>query len=466
MAIAARSSNHCWKRWGTVLLASALVLSVAELACRQAAAQIVGGGVLLQQAVGGISIRADGLVENAGRDVEGKLSQLRQDALKNIPLDFKAAAPLRKISLRALEAAIRQSLDTQKPLAEEMLVLGGLQQVRYVLAYPEQKDIVLVGPADGWKVDARGNVVGATNGRPVMLLDDLLVALRTAATSARGGITCSIDPTAEGRQQLRSYLSKHSTVGGDPEAIGNGIEQALGRQQISFSGVPATSHFAVVLLAADYRMKRLAMNFEPSPVRALPSFLSMLSGTGRGMSNAAQRWWLEPKYESVLRDASGLAWELDGGSVRCMTEEEFLQADGSREQSGKASPLAQKWADLMTQHYNELAVAEPVFGDLRNCMDLAVVGAIVARIRFQEPQACSLPLLLDDAVVKTVDLPVARQVDSKTSMLKKGRNWIFSASGGVKIPSWGLVEKARTSDAPAAVRAKAVPGPDAKWSWN
>ena len=36
--------------------------------------------------------------------------------------------------------------------------------------------------------------------------------------------------------------------------------------------------------------------------------------------------------------------------------------------------MAQKWADNMTAHYDELAVAEPVFGDLRNCMQLALVG--------------------------------------------------------------------------------------------
>ncbi|MGD0901288.1 MAG: DUF1598 domain-containing protein, partial [Thermoguttaceae bacterium] len=444
----------------------------------QQGAQILIGGQ--QQAVGGISIRADGLIENAGRDAEGKLRKLWTEAVKNTPVDFQAAAPLRKVSLRGLETAVRQSLDARKPLAEEFLVLGGLQQVRYVLAYPEQKDIVLVGPAEGWKVDARGNVVGATTGRPVMLLDDLLVALRTAATTARGGITCSIDPTAEGMQQVRGYVAKLHTIGSDPEATARNIEQALGRQQISFTGVPPTSHFAGVLLAADYRMKRLAMNFEPSPVRGLPSFLSMLSGTGHGMSNLMQRWWLEPKYESVLRDASGLAWELDGGSVRCKTEEEFLDAGGSRQAQGKASPLAQKWADLMTQHYGELAVAEPVFGELRNCVDLAVVGAIVARIRFQEPEACNLPLLLDASVVKTAELPVATQVDSKTSMLKKGHNWILSASGGVAIQSWwilsasggvaiqswSLVEKARTADAPASARAKSVPVAGAKWSWN
>jgi hypothetical protein len=475
MGTSRHSSTHCRNRWGTALLLSAAVLGTGLLVWAQPAAVVqppvnnnnannglIAGNI---RQVGGISIRADGLVENAGREAEGKLSELRKQVLKNVPADFKAAVPLRKISLRGLEAAIRESLVSGKPLAEEMYVLGGLEQVRYVLAYPEQKDIVLVGPAEAWKVDARGSVVGQASGRPVMLLDDLLVALRTAATTARAGITCSIDPTPEGMEQLRGYVGKLHTIG-NPETTATGIERALGRQQVSFSGVPATSHFAGVLLAADYRMKRLAMNFEPSPVQGLPSFLSMLSPAGHGMNNMMQRWWLEPKYESLLHDASGLAWELDGGSVRCVTEEEFLEAGGQRNRLGKANPLAQKWADLMTQYYSELAVAEPVFGELRNCMELAVVGAIVARIRFQEPDGCGLPLLLDESLLRTAELPPPMQVDSKTSMLKKGRNWVISASGGVAIRSWELVEKARTSDAPAATRAKALAGPSPKWSWN
>ena len=42
---------------------------------------------------------------------------------------------------------------------------------------------------------------------------------------------------------------------------------------------------------------------------------------------------------------------------------------------------------------------------------------------------------------RLLELPVPKQVDSKTSMLKKGRNWVISASGGVAIRSWELVGK-------------------------
>ena len=78
----------------------------------------------------------------------------------------------------------RSTEQRRKPASRcpaELILLGGLQEIRYIFVYPEQKDIVLVGPAEGWKVDERGNIVGKTTGRPVMNLDDLVIALRAAA---------------------------------------------------------------------------------------------------------------------------------------------------------------------------------------------------------------------------------------------------------------------------------------------
>jgi len=238
----------------------------------------------LQRAVGGISIRSDGLIENANVDVLGKLGAERARFVKKAPADLNAAASLRKVSLRGLEEAIEESLKSGKALPQEVILLAGLQDIRYVFVYPDLKDIVLVGFGEGWRTDAHGNVVGMTTGKPVLLLDDLLTALRTAESSARSGISCSIDPTPEGIQRLRAHAATLKTMT-DKKAIASGLEKALGRQQVTFTGVPATSHFASLLVAADYRMKRLAMAFEPSPVQGMPSFLKMYKATGAGMDN-------------------------------------------------------------------------------------------------------------------------------------------------------------------------------------
>ncbi len=418
-----------------------------------------------QPAVGGIWIKSDGLIENAGVETLGKLRAERARLLKSTPADLHAAAPLRKVSLRGLNDAILTALRSGKALPDEVFFLAGLQDVCYLFVYPEEKDIVLVGYGEGWRVDPRGNIVGLTTGKPVLLLDDLLTALRTAASSARMGISCSIDPTPQGIQQLNALAATLTTMT-DQKGIAAGLEKALGRQQVTFSGVPATSHFASVLVAADYRMKRLAMNFEPAPVRGMPSFLQMYRSTSVGVDNSMQRWWLEPQYESVLHSPDGLAWEFNGAGVKCMTEEDFATANGQREHTGKPNPLAQKWADNMTKHYDELAVAAPVFGDLRNCMQLALVGALIAHERLADKAGCDLPALMQDSALKTLELPAPTQVDSRVSMLKHGANWTISASGGVSIFPGEIVRQARQSSAPGEARAKARGLGKSAWHWN
>ena len=416
--------------------------------------------------VGGVAIDAQGVLENVQTDALGQLAKLRADALQKVPAEINVFTDSRKVSLRRLEAAIEQSMKSGKHLPDEIRFLAGLQQIHYVFVYPEQKDIILVGPGEGWKVDARGNMVGITTGRPVMLLDDLLVALRTAQAAAQGGITCSIDPTAEGMARYQNLNSNTQPNNNLPmkQVVAN-ITEALGMQQITVSGVPANSHFAQVLVAADYRMKRLGMNFDPPPAGIkLPSYLHMISANGRSIN--MPRWWLEPRYEPLLRDADGMAWELRGASVKAMTEEDFLTSAGSKEHSGKASPVAQKWADNMTNQFAALAVAEPVFGELQNCMELAIVGALVVKERLTDKAGYSMPFLMNTEELRTAEFNAPKQVPSQASVMKKGKNWIISASGGVAIDSWIIADKTQQSDAVAHIRAKLAPTNDTKWWWN
>jgi hypothetical protein len=113
-----------------------------------------------------------------------------------------------------------------------------------------------------------------------------------------------------------------------------------------------------------------------------------------------------------------------------------------------------------------LAVADPVFGDLRNCMQLALVGALVAHERMADKAGCNLPALMQESTLKTLALPVPAQVDSKVSMVKQGQNWIISASGGINIRPGETARQARESSAPAEARAKALSPARSAWYWN
>jgi hypothetical protein len=342
--------------------------------------------------------------------------------------------------------------------------LAGLQKVQYVFVYPDERDIVLAGFGEGWKMTQRGDVVGATTGRPVLSLDDLLVALRYADQAAQGGISCSIDPTPEGMKRLQAHVASLTTMG-NPQTTARGIEQALGPQLITVGGVPATTHFAHVLVAADYRMKRLGMALDSSPVAGLTSYLQMAKTSGSGMQAVAPRWWLVPNYQPVLVDPAGLAYELRGGSVKCLTEDAVIGANGLQVQAGQTSPAAQRWAEMMTTQYDALSAKEPVFAALQNVMDLALAAALIHKENLAGKAGHALPLLLDNKQLPVDELEAVKRTDSVVSMIPKGSQWVISASGGVQIDSFAAAKNQQTSAEVADARTKAAPaGP--RWWWD
>lgn len=416
-----------------------------------------------QGAVGGVLVGTDGVLQNATVDQTGRLQQLMKQAVEPASVDMEKLTPMRKVSLRKLEAAIQDLVREGKPIPTDIFYLAGLQQIEYVFVYPDQKDIVLAGPAEGWKVGKGGVVVGKTTGRPVMTLDDLVVALRSAEGAQREAISCSIDPRPEGIAQLRQYdRSNPRTFGRPSQERLYQMEQALGPQTISITGVPATSHFARVLVAADYQMKRIAMNFEPSPVRGLPNYMGMIKNTGK----MQPRWWLEPRYESVLRSPNGLAWELKGASVKAMTEDGFFNQDGTRQLTGKVDPMAQRWADIMTKKFDDLAVADPIFGELRNCMELAIAAGLIVREDLPRKAGYSMPTLLKPTAVEVAAFPAPKQIASQASVIKKGNNWIIFTSGGVMVNVPSILKAPKTSESLSSVRTKAESTETASWWWN
>ena len=90
--------------------------------------------------------------------------------------------------------------------------LAGLTRVEYVFCYPDTGDIVIAGPAEAWAAAPSGRMQGVVTGRPVIELQDLIVALRAfpAGGNTKKGpfIKCSIDPTAEGLARMQQFLSE------------------------------------------------------------------------------------------------------------------------------------------------------------------------------------------------------------------------------------------------------------------
>ena len=424
-----------------------------------------GNNAFRNNSVGGISISTTGVVAEPVSKDRNMLLKHRRDDVKAAGEDMNRPVGLRMISLRQLEAAIANARQNNfGELPEEIRYLTGIQRIQYIFLYPEQNDVVIAGPGEGWEVDGNANVVGVTTGRPVILFDDLLIAFRSVNQAREGlGISCSIDPTAEGRRKLNEFLARQTTFS---RGVPAGISRALGPQQITLTGVPEESHFARVMVAADYRMKRYAMELSKAPIAGLPSFLDLMIKDKGKLDNMMPRWWLACNYEPVARSDDGLAWQLRGPGVKAMTEDDFIGADGSTKASGRKNPIAQKWADLFTEKYDELSQKDIVFGELRNLMDLCIVAALVEREDMLATVDCKLPILTDarsDLTHREWNVP--KTVATQCSFRKVGREYLITASGGVQVESWEVAQRTVVDAKVEDIRVKAK-SDGRKWWWN
>lgn len=404
------------------------------------------------RAVGGVIVDASGMLSTATERDLAELRRICEQLASGVADSLRQSVPVRKVSLRQLDQTIGQCLASGQPLPAEVQYLAGLQQIRYVLADPEGNDVLLVGPAEGWKPGPQGMPVGETTGRPVMLLDDLLVALRAVGSDRPEVISCSIDPTQEGLQRLQRFASQ-IPAGASAQAVAVQVQQTLGPQSITVTGVPEDSHFARVMVAADYRMKRLGLSLDPAPVANFPGFVQMVRAGRGGLHNTLPRWWMAPEIEPLGHDADGLTWEIPPARVKTLAESDLLGQSGLQRGAGQTDPATQKWAELMTARYDDLAAAEPVFGQLRNCMELAVVAAVIVTQRLPEKAQVRFAHLLDESAGQTAKLPAPKHVACQAVVFGRSGKTLV-ACGGVQINPWEFVKTAQTNAALAAQRSQ------------
>ena len=458
-----RPGPRC-RRMMVVAIAGA-VIGVACARCEPAAAQGFGGGFGFGGAVGGIAIDADGIVRALDAKASESLAQDRRRALADATIGT-GAAPLRKVSLARVVAAIHAAAEG-RPLPPEVLFLGGLERITHVFVDTDAHDIVLAGPADTPTVDAGGTVVGATSGRPLVHLEDLIVALRAIDAARAGGMKCSIDPTPEGIARLQAFLKTQKTIGPNPDATLVAMQNALGPQRVTVGGVPGDSRFARVLVAADFHLKRLGMGLEPSGIPELPSYLSLVP-PGATSAAVLPRFWLEADYEPLSRDPDELAWRINGRRMRCRTENDLVSADGGRRTGPGAAgqdAQAEKWCGLMTTHYDRVAARQPVFAELVTCVDVAVVAALIHGRQLADRAGLDLSALLDPRLARLPTYDVPTSVPTVAHGLKKGSRWVVSASGGVLFQPWSFAADTTEAGDVAAGRTAAVAARPAAACW-
>jgi len=414
--------------------------------------------------VGGVSVDAQKVVRGEYRSLPQADQDRIRKALTETDADIDSATPLRMISLKGLEQAIATASESGQPLPADVQYMAGLQRLEYVILSPENNDIILAGPGEGWTTNEEGNVVGVTSGMPVLHLQDFMVAMRAVDAARQGqGVSVSIDPTAEGVRKVSEVYARMSreNVRYVSKSLANEIEQAYGPQQVTLTGVPRDSHFSRVLLTADYKMKRLAMGLDESPIRQLPSMMSVIARKRINLNRAAPRMWIEADYQPVAKSKDSNIWQIAGKGVRVQTENEIANAAGQRSASGKKLKVAEDWAKNMTKHYDALSAKVPVFRDLRNVMDMSVIAAIIRSEDLANKVGLEMPLI--GGKIATPSYTVPEKIPSQVSVAD---SYAVQVSGGVLLDSWGAAQNTIVKDEITEIATVAKVATADRWWWN
>ncbi|KAA1258477.1 hypothetical protein LF1_09970 [Rubripirellula obstinata] len=426
-------------------------------------AGLLGGGN--QRAVGGVIIDGSGIVRDANVEEKRELAEMLRAQMDAIGGDLQQADEMRMISLSGLQNAITAAAG--KPLPAEIAFLAGLQRVEYVLVDSENNDIVIGGPAEPWTVREDGSVVGAVSGHPTMRLADLAVAMRGLEQASAEGISCSIEPTPEGRRKLQQLLrGVKLRPGQNPAAMEESMKLAFGPQMIHLTGVPTDSRYARTMVAADFEMKRVAMGLTRSGVDDLPSYIAMSRNAAHG-AGQNPRWWMACDYEELTRSEDGMAWKMSGNRIKTMTEQDLIDQNGAAKGSGKQDKLAQAWADRMNSNLDKLSVQMPIFGELQNVMDMTVLATLIRQEGLAQKAGLDLSVLKgDDSPVKLASYEVPRSVAPQCSFIRGRKGWIVTASGGVDINAFEVVEKQRVDDSISEKTDAKLASKSDRWWWN
>jgi hypothetical protein len=409
----------------------------------------VGGPGSVQGFEGGVYCDAQGTLRRVlEEDRSGRLAGVRRESRSPKSNDEQlapaGAAPLRKISLSRLEKHLERCAAEGKSPSDEMRNLAGLYRIRYVLVYPEERDIVLAGPAGPWRMDSEGRRLNVESGQPVVQLDDLVVVFRSMLAPDGGRFGCSITPTQDGLARTKAFIEESNKTPLKPGQSGgwlNKLRDNLGLQDIEVYGIDPRTRAAQVLVEADYRMKLVGLGLEDG-VLGVKNYLSSITVQPGEPAPPMDvlRWWFTLNYQAVAASAERDVYELRGQGVKVLSENELLTMTGQRVPTGAASPANLSFTTSFTDHFDRLAARYPIYADLRNIFDLALVGALVKAERLLDRVDWQMPVISRPeryavrlgTAPKQVQTVIAHRVVNRTQIL-------VGVSGGVAVNPSGFV---------------------------
>jgi hypothetical protein len=350
----------------------------------------------------------------------------------------------RAVSLKVLQKRLHACMG-DRSCPELLLHFGGLTRIEGYILDRGNEDIIVFGTVDPE--------------RPPLRTEDFVIALRNALlkyAEMQGNTIietppgCSIDMNPKIAVRLQAQ-AESLMAGSSFEDVERVIDQwntvCKGPQQVRVLGIPFDTRFAKVMVDADYYMKRIVDGSVDLGIEGLVSLVDMTMTAIREdvihnrpisvVINPMNRFEFYPGENMYMYD-DGIV-EITECPVTLITEIEYLTRSGETVQSGKVDPLAQKFADDLTAHYDEVARAKPIYCELEGLFRMVALAQI---LKFKK-HIMGLDYLTDefpvshDSVWKTLSgIPNVKEFEHRVDYAggyQIVKLWLPSC-GGVGIP--------------------------------
>ncbi len=275
----------------------------------------------------------------------------------------------RVVSLKQAQKASREGLAGDEN-SDSVRYLCGLKSVEGFFIDRKNKDILLIGKVD--------------DTMPGLRLDDFIIALRCAWKAYVVGNLftppgCSIDPSPQMLKDLSKVkeriFAEETTSGWEKHQ--EDFEKACRVSQTErVLGMPFNTHFASVLVNADYDMKRLVDGSDNIDIPgvlnlyALSSYdlrRSMLAkADAKGPSSILSRFWFKPGRIGFVERQNMVM--LDEFEIMLLTEEQHVNGNDEIVDIGRKDPSAQRVAESITTYYTYIAQKRPIYHQLKELM--------------------------------------------------------------------------------------------------
>ena len=306
----------------------------------------------------------------------------------------------RAISLKVLQQKLK-SLHGKGARPTTLFHLCGLTRINGYVVDEANKDVILIGSVD--------------HNKPPLYLDDFVVALRNAwmkyaelkgNTNYYSNPGCSIDPDPQVMAKLDeigNQLKKSSQTSEVEKALEQWEKVCSSPQEVRVMGIPFNSHFAWVMVKADYDMKKIADGTHElnllwfstlSDLQMEEAKKQYIHGHSTASSNESMnRFWFYPGEFRFLEDINAVM--IETCKVKLLTEEEHLTSKGDISGTGRSNPIAEKFVNDFTYFYPEVAAQSSIYYELENLFRFVALAKIMKLKAPHEKVGLSLDYLLN-----------------------------------------------------------------------